>query len=68
MEKVIHEQRRRGLTREQELELLADIYKTALEAHRRRKAVGVNTNAGDDGESSQPQALKPTEEETETTS
>ena len=37
MEKIIHKQRRSGLSYEAELELLAEVYRLALEACRRRK-------------------------------
>jgi len=37
MEKIIHKQRRSGLTYETELELLAEVYQRALESYRRRK-------------------------------
>jgi len=37
MEKIVHEQRRSGLSYEAELELLAEVYRLALEAYRKRK-------------------------------
>jgi hypothetical protein len=37
MEKIIHKQRRSGLTYEAELELLAEVYQRALEAYRKQK-------------------------------
>ncbi len=37
MQKIIHKQRRSGLTHEAELELLAEVYQRALEAYQRRK-------------------------------
>lgn len=37
MEKFIHEQRRSGLSYEAELELLAEVYRLALESFRKRK-------------------------------
>ena len=37
MEKILHEQRRSGLSYEAELELLAEVYKRALKAYRECK-------------------------------
>ncbi len=37
MQKIIHEQRLSGLTYEAELELLAEVYRTALELYRKQK-------------------------------
>ena len=37
MEKIVHEQRRRGMSHEAELELLAEVYRLALESFRKRK-------------------------------
>ena len=40
MQKIIREQRRSGLSYEQELELLAEVYRLALELYRKRKEEG----------------------------
>jgi len=45
MEKIIHEQRRSGLTYEAELELLAEVYRLALESYRKRKKEGEKAEA-----------------------
>jgi hypothetical protein len=37
MQKIIHKQRRSGLTYVAELELLAEVYWTALESYRKQK-------------------------------
>ena len=37
MQKIIHEHRRSGLSYEAELELLAEVYRLALESYRKRK-------------------------------
>jgi hypothetical protein len=54
MEKVIHEQRRSGLSYEVELELLAEVYRLALESYREKqeaeRAETRHLQGGTDGE------------------
>jgi hypothetical protein len=54
MNKVSYEQRRSGVTYEQELENLAEVYRLALESYRKRKqrsAERIPTSDGRDAES-----------------
>ena len=54
MNKVSYEQRRSGVTYEQMLEILAEVYRLALESYRKRKqrsAERISTSDGRDAES-----------------